>query len=100
MLQYECTRCETIGSDRRLRKMSSGSVLHQCGCVARTKALGHTAVNRPTKGLSGKRLNLILNPKAATTANQWMGEAPYSLHMPQGDQYGRKLFNRGRSQCS
>jgi hypothetical protein len=65
--------------------MTPSSMLHQRGCIPRTKALRHTAVNRPVKGHSGKQIDVILNPKAATTTNQRFGEAPRSLHVPQGD---------------
>ncbi len=85
MLQYECVRHETNGSKRRSRKMTSSSMLHRCGCVTRTKALGHTAVNRPTKGPSGKWIDVILNPKVATTTNQRLKKALRSLHVPRGD---------------
>jgi hypothetical protein len=63
----------------------SGSLLHRRGVVARTKAAGHEASNRATKGPFGKRNDVIRNPKAATTANQRLGAAPRSSHVPRGD---------------
>jgi hypothetical protein len=82
--QYVVARRETEGSKRRSRKTKSGSLLHRRGVAARIKAPGQTAPHKSTNGPPGKRIDEIRNPKAGTTANQRLGDAPRISHVPLG----------------
>ena len=82
--QYVVARQETEGSKRRSRKTTSGSLLHRRGVLARIEAPGQRIPHNSTNGPSGKRIDEIRNPKAGTTANQRLGDAPRISHELQG----------------
>ncbi len=84
--QYNVARHDTKGSKRRSRKTATGSLLHRRCVVARTEALGQTKPHKSTNGPAVKRTDNILNPKAGTTANQRLGNAPRISHEPRGVQ--------------
>ena len=80
--QYVVVRRETKGNERRSRKTTSGSRLHRRDVAAKVEAPGQTAPHKSTNGPLGKRIDEIRIPKAGTTANQRLGDAPQILHVP------------------